>query len=100
MFQCRFDSVFSKQLEFYLKLLPLVLYKPRTISLQRSQVVHFVFKNATTSVISLRGKKIRSFFLVLDKISKNKKDRGRRKKTKMTKGLTVRRSCGGETSGK
>ena len=68
--------------------------------MQRSQVVHFVFKNATTSVISLRGKKNQVVLLVLDKISKNKKDRGRRKKTKMTKGLTVRRSCGGETSGK
>ena len=61
--------------------------------MQRSQVVHFVFKNATTSVISLRGKKNQVVLLVLDKISKNKKDRGRRKKTKMSKGFTVKRSC-------
>ena len=43
--------------------------------------------------LACRGKN-QVIFLVLDKISKNKKDRGRRKKTKMTKGLTVRRSCG------
>ena len=49
--------------------------------------------------LACRGK-YQVIFLVLDKISKNKKDRGRRKKTKMSKGFTVKRSCGGETSGK
>ena len=65
--------------------------------MQRSQVVHFVFINATTSAISLQGKKSSHFFSFSQNIEK---DRGRRKKTKMTKGLTVRRSCGGKTSGK
>ena len=93
----KFDPVYSKLLECYLTLMPLILYKPQIVAficLQRSQVVHFVsIRTRTFVMISLQAER-NVKVLVLDKISRKMTcvETG----SKMTKGGTAKRGRRGK----